>query len=310
MNCLICQTDMTGPHRGYWFECARCGFLASTLSPAIGEDAAHNTIDETRRREALDSLRHCNFERVLDTLQHLPIPQPTRLLDVGCAHGWFLQAAARRGFLPTGLEPDPAIAAQARREGLSVISGFFPQAIPDPAIFDVISFHDVFEHLPSPREAATDCFRRLSPGGHLVLVLPSSRGVLFRLARLLSRLGLHGPLDRLWQRGFPSPHLTYFHPAALEALLRPHGFREVHRATLPSFTRKGLWQRLRYDRRSSRYVSALQWLVLGLLSFIQALLPSDISFQVFVREPHATPNGVSPRPAAATAGLVFPILDS
>ncbi|HYN41069.1 MAG TPA: class I SAM-dependent methyltransferase [Thermoanaerobaculia bacterium] len=280
---------MTGPHRGYWFECRQCGFLASSLVPAIGDDASHEAIDETRRRQALDGLRHSNFECVLDAIQPLRTSFSTRLLDVGCAHGWFLRAAARRGYLATGLEPDATIATEARRDGHSVISGFFPGDLPDDAVFDVITFHDVFEHLPSPREAAAACFQRLSPGGLLVLVLPSSKGTLFRLARLLSRFGLHGPLDRLWQRGFPSPHLTYFHPDALDSLLQPLGFREVHRATLPSFTRKGLWQRLRYDQRSSFLVSVVQWLALGLLSPMQRLLPSDISFQVFVREDHAAP---------------------
>ena len=287
MHCLICQSAMTGPHRGYWYECRQCGFLASSLTPAIGDDASHEAIDETRRRQALDE----SPARQLRTRAgRAPAPShlsPTRLLDVGCAHGWFLQAAARRGYLTTGLEPDATIAAEARRDGHSVISGFFPEDLPGDAVFDVITFHDVFEHLPSPGEAAAACFQRLSPGGFLVLVLPSSKGFLFRLARLLCRVGLHGPWTALWQRGFPSPHLTYFHPDALERLLRPHGFREVHRATLPSFSRKGLWQRLRYDQRSSFLVSAVQWLALGLLSPMQALLPSDISFQVFVREEHA-----------------------
>jgi hypothetical protein len=86
--------------------------------------------------------------------------------------------------------------------------------------------------------------------------------------------------------------LTYFHPAGLAGLLHSHGFREVHRGRLPSFSRKGLWQRLRYDRRSSLVISIVQWLVLGVLSPLQALLPSDISFQVFVREPHRPQGGV------------------
>ena len=74
-------------------------------------------------------------------------------------------------------------------------------------------------------------------------------------------------------------------------MLRPQGFREVYRGTLPSFTRKGLWQRLRYDRRSSRLACAVQWLALSLLSSMQGLLPSDISFQVFIREQEAPPDG-------------------
>ena len=183
------------------------------------------------------------------------------------------------------------MAAQARQDGLPVISGYFPQNLPDQAKFDVITFHDVFEHLPSPHEAASACFQRLTPKGLLVIVMPSSKGILFKLARLLSRLGINGPLDRMWQRGFPSPHLSYFHPAILVNMLRPHGFREVHRTTLPSFSRDGLWQRLRYDRRSVFLVSAVQWFGLFLLFPLISSLPSDISAQIFIRAEDAPTDG-------------------
>lgn len=284
MNCLVCRAGMIGPKRGYWFECRRCGFLASALEPAIGDNDRHDAIDEECRREALDELRHLNFERALDDLERHRTSESPSLLDVGCAHGWFLQAASRRGYLATGLEPDPNIAAEARQAGLPVLPGYFPRDLPTREPFDVISFHDVFEHLTSPKEAAEACFDRLAPGGLLVLTLPSSRGVLFRLARLFSRVGLHGPLDRLWQRGFPSPHLSYFHPAILAELMRACGFREIHRGSLPSFSRRGSWQRLRYDRRSSVLTSAVQWLALGALSPVLRVLPSDISLQIFRRE--------------------------
>jgi predicted membrane protein len=75
-------------------------------------------------------------------------------------------------------------------------------------------------------------------------------------------------------------------------MLESHGFREVHRDTLPSFCRTGLWQRLRYDRGSSLIVSAVQWLALVLLSPLQSLFPADISFQVFVRPQVAKDVGV------------------
>ncbi len=289
MHCLVCHSEMVGPHRGYWFECRRCGFLASELSPSIGDHACHITGDEAYRRQALDELRHLNFERILDDLQQHRTTQPSTLLDVGCAHGWFLQAASRRGYVATGLEPDPTMVAQARQKGLSIISGFFPQDLPSQARFDVITCHDVFEHLPSLHDAAATCFERLTPGGFLVMTLPSSKGILFRLARLLSRLGVHGPLDRMWQRGFPSPHLSYFHPGILVDMLQAHNFREVHRSTLPSFTRKGLWQRLRYDRRSSLLTSAVQWFALGALSPLLSLFPSDISLHFFRRVENQAP---------------------
>lgn len=294
MKCLICDKEMLGPHRGYWFKCRQCGFLASNLSAEIGNHASHDTINEDFRREALDAIRHDNFSRILDELQRLHTTESATLLDVGCAHGWFLQAATRRGYSATGLEPDSTIAAVARQEGLSVIPGYFPDDLPPRESFGVITFLDVFEHLPSPHEAAAACFERLAPEGLLVMTLPSSKGILYRIARLLSRLGIHGPLDRLWQRGFPSPHISYFHPAILANMLEPHGFREVHRGTFPSFRRKGLWKRLRYDRRSSLLTSIAQWLVLITLSPLLFICPSDISLQIFRRVGSSTPPAGKP----------------
>src|SRR6187549_1124367 len=117
MNCIRCELPMAGPRRGYWFECVRCGHLASDLEPAIGDpDCA--TLDEGLRGEALQDLRRQNFERILDVLEPMRTPGNARLLDVGCAHGWFLEAARSRGYDALGLEPDAAIAALARGRGL------------------------------------------------------------------------------------------------------------------------------------------------------------------------------------------------
>jgi len=283
MKCLICQSDMTGPYQNYWFECRQCGFLASTLKPTIGGQDRSSPVDENLRRMALDQLRHQNFERVLNRIQQSWSGHQGHLLDVGCAHGWFLEAAGRRGYIATGIEPDPVIADQTRLSGQKVMTGFFPEDLPPQETFDIITFLDVFEHLCAPNEAAAACFQRLTPGGLLVLVVPNCKGILFRLARLFSRLGWQSPLDRLWQRGFPSPHLSYFHPAILAELLRLHGFTEIQRSNLPSFSRQGLWHRLRYDRRSSIFLSALQLFLLTILSPTQSLFTSDISLQVFSR---------------------------
>lgn len=151
--------------------------------------------------------------------------------------------------------------------------------------YDVITFNDVFEHLPDVSAALGACRERLREGGLLVLNLPNSRGTVFRVAALLDRIGFHGPLDRLWQKGFPSPHLHYFHPDCLAELARRHGFREVHRGELATVELRGLWHRLRYDRTSSLPGSFLSWLAISLAFPALRLLPSDISLQMFVKEP-------------------------
>jgi len=270
------------PWRHDWcFLCGVCGFRASNLNPHIGEGQFANVIDEEQREIALASLRKKNFERILDRLDSMTHPARRSLLEVGCAHGWFLDAAARRSYDVHGIEPDAPIAALASRKGHDVSTGFFPEALGPGTLHDIIVFNDVFEHLPDPRAALAACRQRLQPGGLLVLNLPNSGGAFFRVATLLDRLGIAGPHNRMWQKGFQSPHLSYFRPDLLTRLARREGYAEVYRGTLDAIDRQGLWQRLRLDRRSSLPGAMLAWVAVTIASPVLGWLPSDIALQIY-----------------------------
>jgi SAM-dependent methyltransferase len=92
-----------------------------------------------------------------------------RLLDVGCAYGYFL-LEAKRYFDVSGIELAEDAAAHCRRRGLDVLTG-----VADEASFarlgtkDVIVMLDVIEHLPSPRETLARCAAHLNPGGIIVI---------------------------------------------------------------------------------------------------------------------------------------------
>lgn len=282
MQCVVCETaPMGGPTLGYQFTCAHCGHRASNLQVSIV--GGGSVIDEADRLDGLKPLRQNNFVDVLAVMRGLGLRPAARLLDVGCAHGWFLDVAKAEGHQATGIEPDAAIAAMPLASGHDVRVGFFPQALAAEERFDAISFHDVFEHLPDPPQAAAAVHEALKPGGFAILNLPSRQGVLFRVADGLSRLGWSGPMDRLWQKGFPSPHLQYFGPQGLARLMARHGLVEVYCGSLSSFSRAGLWQRLRYETTTPVWLSALEWPVLFLASFLLPVLPADISLQVFQR---------------------------
>jgi SAM-dependent methyltransferase len=265
-------------------SCRACGFLKSTLSPNIGDPSASRILDEERREIALVTLREKNFERILDRLASLARPSQRVLLEVGCAHGWFLDAATRRGYEAHGIEPDAPIAALAMSKGHDVRIGYFPDALGPGLSYDFIVFNDVFEHLPDPRAAMEACRQRLRPHGLLVLNLPSSMGVFFRTAAVLARCGISWPYERMWQKGFPSPHLSYFHPGALTQLAERVGFEEVYRGTLASLDHRGLWQRLRMDRDSSFPAAVLTWLVVKAANPLLGLLPADIALQIYAVE--------------------------
>jgi SAM-dependent methyltransferase len=281
-SCPACGGPLKKQLESWLLFCSACGLWRSTLSSAdrLQESQA---LDESRRVSGLASLRDENYGRTLDELRRLGPVEGKRLLDVGCAYGWFLKAAREAGMVPFGLEPDPEIAAAAAREGIPVWVGYFPGAVPPGETFDVIIFNDVLEHIHDLDGILAACGRLLRPGGLLVVSAPDSRGALFRASGALARLGRKGLLDRLWQKGYPSPHLSYFNADNLALLVRRHGFEPQVKGSLRSLRIRGLWPRLHMDRRPSPLSVASYLALAAAVPVLNHLLPSDQLLGVYRR---------------------------
>jgi SAM-dependent methyltransferase len=243
-------------------------------------------LDEERRVEGLRPLRDRNNTEEIRLLSRLRPIRDLHVLDVGAGHGWFLEAAVLAGARAEGLEPDEAIAESARARGLRVTTGYFPEALPAGSRFDVISFHDVLEHIPDVAGALSACREHLRPNGLLVVSAPDAGGTLFSVARALTIVGVAGPLERLWQRGYPSPHVSYFDRKTIGRLAARHGFRRRLDAALPSLAFRGLWARVHMDRAPG-VGSTVLFLGLGGACALLRVLPSDQRLQVFELDPEA-----------------------
>jgi len=252
--------------------CQNCGLHRSTLQAGPG-----------KAFEGLETLRRQNFEIILDRVSKLRPLEGARVLEIGCAKGWFLEAARARGAIPAGVEPVASDAAIARGRGFHVEEGLFPDSPADKGPYDLVVFNDVFEHLPDPASAAKATGDLLSPDGFAIINLPSSEGAIYGLARVLNKLGVHGPFERMWQKGLPSPHLTYFSPGNLRQLVERHSIlREVQSFSVASVSRDGLT-----DRVSGRGVGVPAWLLLPAiwgLSFVLPLLPPDLHVGIFAKK--------------------------
>lgn len=277
--CQICRGRLAVSVPEYVMRCESCGALTSTLQPDIASGALSARIDESLRGNALKRLRRRNFALILDRLLALGVPVGAKVLDVGCAHGWFLEQAAERGLEVLGIEPDAAMIAAATHR-LPVIKGFFPESLPAGARFDVITFNDVFEHLPDIGNALDACMARLAPRGMVVINAPSRNGIFFRVAVALHQMGIAGPLDRLWQKGFPSPHVHYLAPPDFPRLAAAHGMRVRDRFSLRSVDASGLWTRLRYDASSSLSRSAMIWVAVMSAMPLLRIAPADIEVSI------------------------------
>ncbi|WP_229632247.1 class I SAM-dependent methyltransferase [Pseudoduganella violaceinigra] len=246
------------------------------MAVAINHAAEHAKIDEDARETSLKALRQESFRTIVALTRQFAAPHAHTLLDVGSAHGWFLETATG-AFEAVGVEPDEAVAAKCIARGVPVRIGYFPQALADGERFDVIVFNDVIEHIPDIRSALRNCHERLSPNGTLVLNLPSSRGLFYRLSKLFARVGLRGPFDRLWQKGMPSPHVHYFNPVNLTKLVESEGFELRHNTEMEAVKVEGLWQRLTMFGNVHRVKAALQYVCIRWgLRPLTGLFPSDI----------------------------------
>jgi len=160
-------------------RCTGCGLVYVGEDPSqIDFDALYGESYYTGGSDAVfadyigqEAARRAHARRKLAVLRTLPprIARNGRLLDVGCAAGFFL-AEARAHYDVQGVELSTWSSAYAReRLGLPVITGTLQDAQLDGDQFDVITLWDVIEHVPDPVPLLAEAARLLKPGGRLVL---------------------------------------------------------------------------------------------------------------------------------------------
>ena len=104
-------------------------------------------------------------DEALQALADIPC-RSGRMLEIGCAGGFFLDEARRAGFDVTGVELNADMAEHARETlGLTVHCGMFEDAGLTPGSFDVIVVQDVLEHVRGPIAFVSSIAQLLRPGG-------------------------------------------------------------------------------------------------------------------------------------------------
>ena len=202
------------------FECRSCGLGSADTSGF--DPASYYTADYFRGGHADGYADYLGAEPVLrqEFARSLAFIRRYRrggkLLELGCAYGFFLKEAARY-YDAAGIELAREAAEHARRAGLEVMHGVADEAsLARTGQLDVVVLFDVIEHLAQPRDTLALCARHLNPGGIIVITTGDFGSI---SARVL------GPK---WRLMTPPQHLWYFTRQSMRRLSGGLGLTVEH----------------------------------------------------------------------------------
>ena len=223
--CDLCGSDNSRPILqsrnldGPLVRCSACGlyYVSARHSQLTfgGADSAEQIT--ARLHEANRGFQHLRLEEehrlaLLNARWRLDIIRQFcssgRLLEVGCARGDFL-SVAREQFDVFGVEPNPELAASAKR--VAPIHQNVVETFPARGFDVAVSFH-VIEHVDSPRSFLRAIAERVKPGGFVVVETPDIDSWGFRLFRAK------------WREFIPE-HYYFFDPETVGRLFQAEGLK-------------------------------------------------------------------------------------
>jgi len=222
-ECIVCGSVRPAPLYTGILACRACGHVFADLeisdeellrlygkSYFFGDEYSDYLADKGALQKNF-RLRMRTLDTFMDSARH------RRLLEIGCAYGFFLEVAHARFEEVMGID----IAADGVRHAqdtlqLNAIQGDFLAHDFGGRKFDVVCLWDTIEHLRDPHlyiEKAASC----TDSGALLTI---TTGDIESLAARIKR-------DK-WRLLHPPTHLHYFSPHTLSTLLDRYGFEVVY----------------------------------------------------------------------------------
>lgn len=272
--------------------CDECGhmLLERPIAPTQPDD--YIVADDAALRRMLKSTRDKEFDLCIGMVkEHVHGGQ---WLDIGCSFGWFLDRIRAGGYESFGIEPSPTAFDFASKSSPGrVLNGEFPDTLATaqgfPPQFSVLSAMDVLEHIPDPSAFLGAAREMLTPGGALLLKVPSNDGILFRLTSKLSSPKRHATLGRLWQVDFNYPHWHYYCQESIRRMVEQHGFRIVAQRSIPFSFLSTAHDRVRnYDGKHEPLLGRAAKTIAAYLLISLSYLVRRFDNVIVVATPHTT----------------------
>lgn len=198
--------------------CSDCGL--TFLNPRMGGETLVRYYSKQSRipRKSIDpaSPFAMLMESQLDDIEQFkPLAKGMKVLEIGCAEGFFLRHAADRaqgGLALYGVELSEKYLAQAH--ALLPEATLFEKPLEQTDFgdlkFDLIALRHVFEHLSDPAQALDILRTVLAPGGVVYIEIPDSENIEPSVSRF-----------------YHHEHLLYFTVPVLSSYLEANGFKPL-----------------------------------------------------------------------------------
>lgn len=186
-----------------------------------------------------------NAHNILAKIKKLK-PQASKLLDVGCAMGFFMEEAQKLGFDPYGIEVSTYSANFSRKKFkdrvfLGAVEEFYQKRNSfskfKNTFFDVIILSDLIEHVEDPVSILKDLNRVLKKDGIIVLQTGDADSTWAYLT------------GKNWHFYAPPQHLYFFSKRTLTLVLEKAGFKVLR------IDKVGKYVSLRYILHMIQYMN-------------------------------------------------------
>lgn len=240
MNCYLCKSPMREflKKNGYEiYRCPSCGLKTTRLNTDyeqfVNRFYSQGYFTGAQKYGAYANYRDDkwfivqNMKKFLKQIKRYK--SSGKLLDVGCAMGFFVELALGNGYDAYGFDPSEYAAAYAKKSVDGRVRHATIQSVHYPEkSFDVITVFDVVEHLGDPQKDLRKLSNYLKDDGILLIATGNAGSLSAKVFR------------RRWPFYTPPQHLFYFTKKNFETLLRQSGFTPIYWFGI------GKWLSLRY----------------------------------------------------------------
>lgn len=248
--------------------CSQC--TVQFLSPQLSDEALQQLYSENyysswgiKGQEENDSTRQmkiATFSLRMDLIKQFR--SGGKVLDIGCATGYFLELSTKEGFEPYGVEIS-AYAAQIAKSkfgAANIFVGTLEQCSFPNRYFDVIAMSDLIEHVRDPIQTLSKAASLLKDDGVILIMTPNT-GSLSRV--IMGKKWTHYKLE----------HFFYFNRLSMNFL--------ANKCKLEAGYFERSKKALNLDYLHTQFKTYKHWLLTPLTNIAHSILPQRVNAHNF-----------------------------